>query len=125
MNKRLKRCPVCNIDLMVTEYYCGECEITIKGKFNQGELGSLSLVQQEFVKVFLMSQGSIKEVERRLGISYPTVKNRLLEINRALNPTYQEESSVTDVLDSISKGDLTVDDAIKFLVSKQGEKDGE
>jgi len=100
MHKRLKRCPVCNIDLVIREYYCPDCEITIRGDFTQSDLATLTLGQQEFVKVFLLAQGNIKEVEKRLGISYPTVKNRLGEIVRQLEVTEKKEVGVLEMLDA-------------------------
>ena len=117
MNKRLKQCPVCNSNLEIVEYHCPNCDTSIKGKFGIGDLSLLSPVQQEFVKIFVCSQGNIKIVEKALGISYPTVKNRLSEVSHVLCKG-KEESKIQlseDVLNDIEKGNLTVDEAIAKL----------
>ena len=117
MNKRLKQCPVCNSNLEIVEYRCSNCDTTIKGKFGVGDLDLLLPAQQEFVKVFVCSQGNIKIVEKELGISYPTVKNRLAEVTRTLCRG-KEKLGIQlseDVLEEIEKGNLTVDEAIAKL----------
>jgi len=123
MNKRLKKCPVCNIDLEIREFYCPECDITIRGSFSQSELASLTLSQQEFVKIFLISQGNIKEVEKRLNISYPTVKSRLAEIINIIGGKEQNNYEISNILQDIEKGGMTVDQAIKRIQDLQGGED--
>ncbi len=123
MSKRLKKCPVCNLDLEIKEYYCRDCDVTIRGSFSQGDLSALSLAQQEFVKVFLMAQGSIKEVEKRLKISYPTVKSRLSEITDVIGERDQEHADMTDILSNIEGGELTVEQAIEHIKKFKGEAD--
>ena len=117
MNKRLKQCPVCNSNLEIVEYHCPNCDTSIKGKFGIGDLSLLSPVQQEFVKIFVCSQGNIKIVEKALGISYPTVKNRLAEVSHVLCKGKKEPELrlSEDILNEIEKGNLTVDEAIAKL----------
>ena len=125
MNKRLKRCPVCNIDLEIREFYCPECDITIRGEFSQSELAALTLSQQEFVKVFLISQGNIKEVEKRLNISYPTVKSRLSEIVSVISSGDEKNKGMTSILADIEKGGMTVEQAIQRIKKLRGGEDEE
>ncbi len=115
MVKRLKKCPVCNTDLQIREYHCPECDITVQGKFVQSELASLSLTQQEFVKVFLLSQGNIREVEKRLGISYPTVKSRLSEIIKVMEGSNEKEKGIWQLLDAVEEGNISVEEAINSI----------
>ncbi|MBC8526279.1 MAG: DUF2089 domain-containing protein [Candidatus Cloacimonetes bacterium] len=116
MNKRIKQCPVCNETLEIVEYHCPNCDITIRGKFQVGELASLSPSQQQFVKVFLCCQGNIKEVEKSLSISYPTVKNRLAEITQILCPTFKSPyEPIKDILCEIDKGNISVKEALKKI----------
>jgi len=123
MNKRLKRCPVCNSDMDIIEYHCPRCDISIKGRFTIGDLAALSVRQQEFVKVFLCSGGNIKEVEKVLGISYPTVKSRLNEISRVLCDRVErdENRNSLDILAKLEKGDISVENAVKAI--KEGGRD--
>ncbi len=117
MNNRLKQCPVCNSTLEIKEYHCTKCDTTIRGNFEVGDLASLSATQQEFVKTFICNHGNIKEVEKALGISYPTVKNRLAEVTNVLCPSQNNESREfsTSILDEIERGEISVEDAIKKL----------
>lgn len=120
MNKRLKQCPVCNSTLQITGYQCPNCLTEIKGKFGIGELASLSPAQQEFVKIFICAQGSIKEMEKKLGISYPTVKNRLAEVTKVLCPQTKQkpDRSSNIILADLEDGNISVDEAIKKLKNR-------
>jgi len=116
--KRLPGCPVCNGEITVTEYKCESCGITVRGKFSVGPFFNLTDEQIVFVATFLASHGSIKQVESRLGISYPTVKTRLKEINRKLGLEDEElkESDETDsILSRLESGELNIDEAIKEI----------
>lgn len=117
MNKRLKQCPVCNSNLEIVEYHCPNCDTSIKGKFGIGDLSLLTPVQQEFAKTFLCCSGNIKEVEKVLNISYPTVKNKLAEVTSVLCSKEQKVSEVrsNEILDEIEKGNLTVEEALSKL----------
>ena len=121
MEKRLKKCPVCNISLEIREFYCPECDITLRGRFVPSELANLSLPQQEFVKIFLISQGNIKEVEKQLNISYPTVKNRLNEIVSLFSGQVSVGNKISDLLNDVDKGSLTAEQAIKIIQEKRDE----
>ncbi len=116
MNVGLKKCPVCNSDLEIREYQCGHCDTIIKGKFRIGDLSSLTPTQQEFVKIFLCSEGNIKEVEKIMDISYPTVKNRLAEIARVLCSKTRVKDEISEsILDEIDQGRISVKEAlVKF-----------
>ncbi|MDP8269611.1 MAG: DUF2089 domain-containing protein [Candidatus Tenebribacter davisii] len=117
MNKRLKQCPVCNSNLEIVEYHCPNCDTSIKGKFGIGDLSLLSPVQQEFAKTFLCCSGNIKEVEKAMNISYPTVKNKLAEIISVLCSKEKPVTDVSshDILDEIDKGNLSVKEALSKL----------
>src|SRR5499426_4114322 len=90
--------------------------VAIEGEFEPPQLAQLSLEDQVFVTAFVRSHGSIKEMERIFGISYPTVKSRLNRIAESLefvdtNPT----PSRADVLDRLRRGEIGVDDAVREL----------
>ena len=118
MNKRLQSCPVCNSKLEVTRYHCPECDITIEGEFNISEFGALTPEQQEFARTFICCQGNIKEVEKALGISYPTVKNKLSQISEVLCETKKRVVSPTrteEVISALEMGEISVAEALKKL----------
>ena len=126
MNKRLKNCPVCNSRLDITEYHCPDCNTKISGNFRIGDFSSLNVAQQEFVKTFICCEGSIKKVEKRLKISYPTVKNRLAEIKEILCPTKpKKRNKIKDnleILNKIDQGNLSVEEALEKIKGGRNEE---
>jgi hypothetical protein len=117
-------CPVCGRTMEVVEYRCPECMVDVRGKFTAGGLGGLNQKQIEFVKTFLRCRGNIKEVERELGISYPTVRNRLDAVIRALGMTpaadIEAAGQRAEVLDKLEKGEIDAETAAKLLSGKRG-----
>jgi len=77
-------CPVCAHELAVTRLHCGECGTTIEGEFGVGRFGRLTREQTQVLESFLRSRGNLRDMERELGISYPTVRSRVEALVRAL-----------------------------------------
>lgn len=77
-------CPVCQSELSVTRLHCGACGTTIEGEFSLGRFARLSREQHAVLESFLRSRGNLREMERELGISYPTVRARVESLVRAL-----------------------------------------
>ncbi len=77
-------CPVCAHELAVTRLRCGECGTTIEGEFGVGRFGRLTREQTQVLESFLRSRGNLRDMERELGISYPTVRGRVEALVRAL-----------------------------------------
>ena len=96
----LLKCPSCQGNLSVAELDCPGCSIAIKGEFALPALLRLAPAQLDFVEVFLKNRGVIRDVERELGISYPTVRARLDEVVAALG--YQVRPSEPDSPDDAS-----------------------
>jgi hypothetical protein len=80
----LGKCPVCGENTEVTAISCNGCGTRIEGNFRLCRFCRLTDEQKSFVEAFIKCRGNIKEVERELGISYPTVKNRLEDVAYAL-----------------------------------------
>jgi hypothetical protein len=78
------RCPICEAELTVTHLRCQRCGTGLEGAFTLTKFDRLSREQLRFVDVFVKNRGVIRDVERELGISYPTVRSRLDEVIRAL-----------------------------------------
>jgi hypothetical protein len=77
-------CPVCASELAVTRLRCGECGTTIEGEFSVGRFGRLTREQTQVLESFLRSRGNLRDMERELGISYPTVRSRVEQLVQAL-----------------------------------------
>jgi hypothetical protein len=108
----------------VTRLHCPACDTTIEGRFAMCKFCQLSEEMQDFVAIFIRSRGNIKEVERVLGISYPTVRGRLDAVIRALGytvdgPVEPEEPVRPDrrreVLDALGRGEITAQEAASRL----------
>jgi hypothetical protein len=77
-------CPVCSGELTVTRLQCRSCGTALEGEFGVGRFGRLDREQMALLESFLRSRGNLKEMERELGISYPTVRGRVDALVRAL-----------------------------------------
>ena len=73
-------CPACNSHLKVKSLICEQCDTEIQGQYELPPLASLCPDDQAFILDFMKASGSLKEMAKLLGLSYPTVRNRLDEI---------------------------------------------
>ncbi len=105
------KCPVCGGNYVVTQLQCDGCRSKLEGQFSTGKLSSLSPEQLAFVEVFISCRGNIKEVEKALGISYPTVRSRLDDVVEAMGYPARKKDDKTDVLEALSRGEITLDEA--------------
>lgn len=87
------KCPACGGPIVVTECKCVNCQLQMRGEFQLGQFAALSQDQLTFVQVFLRARGNLTEVEKILGVSYPTIRNKLDEINDA----FDRVSTLSDV----------------------------
>lgn len=112
-------CPVCKTRMEIVDFECPECSTHVRGNFPQGGALALSKDKIEFVKTFLRCRGNIKEVERELGISYPTVRNRLNEVieELGLSPIEREDKRMerNQILERLESGEIDAAEAEKLL----------
>ncbi|MEZ0240784.1 MAG: DUF2089 domain-containing protein [Chloroflexota bacterium] len=80
----ISTCPVCSNELAVTRLHCRACGTTLEGEFSVGRFGRLNREQLALLESFLRSRGNLREMERELGLSYPTVRSRVEALVRAL-----------------------------------------
>lgn len=112
----ITKCPVCEGPVEIREFSCPRCDITIRGRFPYSGFSQLTAEQVEFVKLFLRTRGNIKEVEKELGISYPTVRSRLNDILKGLGMEPDKKSiRREEILDALAKGELTAEEAVEQL----------
>ena len=114
-------CPVCGGELKIDSISCTECDMKMTGTFYVSGFSKLTPKQLEFVKAFIMCKGSIKEMEKELGISYPTVKSRLDEVAGALGLSVEPEPETgnADVLESLDRGELSIEEAVNIIKNKR------
>ncbi|NPV09437.1 MAG: DUF2089 domain-containing protein [Anaerolineae bacterium] len=80
----LSKCPVCEGNLLVTGLKCRDCGTVVGGSFSPGLFSRLDGSQAEFLRQFVFSRGNLREMSRRLGVSYPTVRARLNDLVAAV-----------------------------------------
>src|SRR5436190_24026533 len=103
-----------------------ESGVAIEGPFTLPPIACLSAEDQVFVAAFVRCHGNIKQMEKYFGVSYPTIKNRLNKIGEQLpfveiaeHPEKESASTNSnDILDRVSRGELSVDQAVKLLKAK-------
>ena len=96
--------------------------IAIEGSFTLPELARLSAEDQVFVAAFVRCHGSIKQMEKFFGVSYPTIKNRLNRIGQLLEfVKIDAEPARAEVLTRLERGEISVNEAIDEL--QKGEDD--
>jgi hypothetical protein len=113
------KCPVCGNDTEITRITCNTCDTTIEGHFQVCKFCRLTPEQKKFIDVFIKCRGNIKEVEKDLGISYPTVKNKLEDVAGALGHKVEVEAAAPgkrkEILDRLNSGEISVEEAINLL----------
>jgi hypothetical protein len=119
----LSECPVCGGEMLATRLNCRACDSVIEGRFYTGPFTSLNNEQLEFVELFIRNEGKLSRMENELSLSYPTIRNRLHEIIRALGYEPGEETINEDerrqVLVDLEAGKIDYEEAMRLL--KEGE----
>lgn len=128
MNTIPTKCPICGGDVTVTRIYCRDCDTTIEGRFAGGPFSQLTPEQLEFVETFVRCEGKITRMEGELGLSYPTIRNRLHEVIRSLG--YEpgggdemaglSENERKRILEDLDTGTISVEKAM-LLLQEQGD----
>ena len=122
MYPALTRCPVCKSEMNVTRLHCATCDTVVEGRFAAGHFANLSPEQLDFIVTFVRCEGKITRVEGEMGLSYPTIRNRLHEVIRAMGyePGKEEAPEVAEekrrnVLADLDAGKISADDAMRAL----------
>src|ERR1700752_2484985 len=102
------RCPVCKSELEITRLHCPSCDTSIEGRFTGGPIAHLTAEHLDFIVTFVRCEGKINRMEQELGLSYPTIRNRLHEVIRALGfePGKDEPAEVSPETRSTVLADL-------------------
>jgi hypothetical protein len=129
----ISTCPVCAGELAVTRLHCRQCGTTLEGEFSVGRFGRLTKEQLTLLESFLRSRGNLRDMERELGISYPTVRGRVEALVRALgfgprdgaeDPDDDTSGTATAaaaarqaILERLSKGEIGAEEAATAIRS--------
>jgi hypothetical protein len=125
----ISTCPSCRHTLDVTELSCPHCHIQIRGRFDSHPGLMLTDEQLSFLRLFVQSRGNLREIERVLGISYPTVRSKLDDLVDAfektpgaepLPPAKPKTSDRRSILEDVAMGRLPLEDALDLLKRSPG-----
>ncbi len=121
MTYTVSKCPACGAAEFAQERIrCIQCGTAVEGSFTTSKLGGLPMEHQDFIEVFVRCRGNIKDVERVLGISYPTVRGRLDRVVHALGyETPEEGNRRREILESLEREEITTEEALQALKEEQ------
>jgi len=127
--KLLQDCPVCGSSLKVKVLQCPSCNTRIEGNFEppQSRIFYLSKKDLDFVEIFVRVRGNIKEMEKALGVSYPTVRGLLDGIIEKMGYTVKRPVDArkrSEIIDRLEKGEITADQAAEMLKTGNDEEQG-
>lgn len=114
----ISECPVCSKQLKITKLQCTHCHTTIENEFELSNFASLNSEQLSFIETFLKCRGNIKEVEKDLGISYPTVRGKLDDIISSLGYSTAKKVEKIDrkkIILMLEQDEITAEEAIGIL----------
>ncbi len=123
------RCPVCDHEMKISKLTCTYCPTKIEGDFSSCKFCQLPAEQLIFVEAFIKCRGNIKEVEKELGISYPTVRGRLDSVIEALGyGVYKEKEPENEkmnlleesqrrqeILETLERGEISAQEATRQM----------
>ena len=118
MKKVISRCPVCNSELTVARLKCDSCDTVIENNFKLSKFDYLSDEELYFTETFIRCRGNIKEVEKAMGISYPTVRSKLEAVIKKLGyetGTDDQAARKEEILRARENGEITAEQAIAQL----------
>ena len=126
MKTALSKCPVCDGELTVTRLRCETCDTVIEGRFANVAFAGLTSEQLDFIETFVRCEGKLTRMQDEMALSYPTVRNRLQEVIRALGyePDKEETVEITEekrlsVLEELDSGNISAEEAVRLLHTEE------
>ena len=108
------RCPSCGGRMHVEKLGCASCGTEVQGRYRPCPVCALEPEPRKLFDLFLQARGNLKDVQRALGLSYPTVRQRIEEMFRKLEGAEQGPEPM-DVLQRVRRGEISVEEAERLL----------
>ena len=123
MKTALSKCPVCDGELTVTRLHCEACDTSIEGRFANAAFAGLTPEQLDFIETFVRCEGKLTRLQEEMALSYPTVRNRLQDVIRALGYEPDREEALPEisnekrlsVLEELDSGKISAEEAMRRL----------
>ena len=128
MRKVLEQCPTCGGELTITGLHCRSCHTRIESEYSTCRFCRLSQESLDFIEIFVKNRGNIKEMERELEISYPTVRSRLNAVIKELGYEVESESAEPSevaeerraILKQLNAGEISAAEATELINQLRG-----
>ena len=128
MHPIFSECPICGGEMLATTLECRHCDTKIVGRFYTGPFAGLTLEQLDFIEMFVRNEGKITRMQAEMDLSYPTIRNRLHEVIRALGfEPGEEDTSLPDederrqILENLENGEINYEEAMRLLKESEAE----
>lgn len=127
-------CPTCSKPMEVAALTCQECDLTLQGQFESHPLMKLDGEMLHFLHVFIICEGKIADMEKALGISYPTVKNKIQKLKDSVSTSglvdksvgvadlQLDSKSVIEILELMNKGAIKYEKGLSLIKQKTEKK---
>ena len=121
MRKVLEKCPTCGGELTITRLHCHACDTKIESQYETCRFCQLSKESLDFIELFVRNRGNVKELERELKISYPTVRSRLnaviaeLGFEVSAEPTDDMPEQRREILKRLDVGEISAAEAAELI----------
>ncbi|MCD4778977.1 MAG: DUF2089 domain-containing protein [Candidatus Omnitrophica bacterium] len=113
---QLNECPICQNNLNVKKLSCSHCQVDFEGEFYTSPLMALSQDHQQFIELFVLSSGSLKEMAQIMGVTYPTVRSRLDRvIDRLKDELKERDDFKNQILEKVAQGSITAEKAADII----------
>ena len=111
----INKCPNCGDQMVITSYRCNSCYTEVSGEFEIDNFSRLDKEDKDFIELFLQKRGSIKDVGEEIGISYPTVRNRIDKIVAKLGGKVDNKTRRIDILNMLDNVEISPEEARDLL----------
>lgn len=109
-------CSYCGSGMRISELTCGDCGLTHGGDFYTPRLYRISTDEQQFIELFVLASGSLKQMAQILGVSYPTVRNRLDKLIKVLKEEKQKDDKRKQkILEDIEAGRISAKQGMRMI----------
>ena len=115
-------CPICSHPMRPRSFSCRPCGLEVKGLYPKTPFAELSPDMLHFLNVFIHCEGKISDMEKALGISYPTVKSKLSQLKKTVKAPNRDEEQITgplEILSQMEKGELAYEEGLRKIKKLQ------
>ena len=114
-------CPSCQGPLKTITKACAPCGIKVEADFKENEFSRLSPEQLHLLRIFLLCEGKVRDMESALGLSYPTIRSRIQDLRQSLFPDDKipEPPAPSDPLDLLAQGKISFEDTLKQIRTRK------